>query len=143
MTQDQSGPRVRAVACVGGVSIERGVPTEELAEYVREADNLVWVDVRDPGPEELAVLEEAFGFHPLALEDVVHVHAPVAVLDLADPRRGELSARLGHQPGGGAHVHADGLACGAEVLGDVLVRDPGGVSPHSFCFHTRNVHARS
>src|SRR5215210_3257583 len=28
------------------------------------------MDVQDPGPEELSMLLEEFGFHPLALEDV-------------------------------------------------------------------------
>jgi magnesium transporter len=75
-TQHRSGdaatavPRVKTVACVGGVSLERGVPTEEIHDYIREAGNLVWVDVQDPGPEELSMLLEEFGFHPLALGDV-------------------------------------------------------------------------
>lgn len=63
-------PRVRTVACVGGVSLERDVPCEQLREYVREPDNLIWVDVQDPGPEELSMLLEEFGFHPLALEEM-------------------------------------------------------------------------
>jgi magnesium transporter len=62
--------RVRTVACLGGVSLERGVPTEEIAEHLHEPDNVVWVDVQDPGAGELAVLEEVFGFHPLALADL-------------------------------------------------------------------------
>jgi magnesium transporter len=63
-------PRVRIVACLGGISLERDVPAGEIHEYIREAGNLVWVDVQDPGPEELSLLLEEFGFHPLALEDV-------------------------------------------------------------------------
>lgn len=65
-----TAPRVKTVACVGGVSLERGVPTEEIHDYIREAANLVWVDCADPGPEELSMLLEEFGFHPLALDDV-------------------------------------------------------------------------
>ena len=63
-------PRVKTVACVAGVSLERGVPTEEIHDYIKEASNLVWMDVQDPGPEELSMLLEEFGFHPLALADV-------------------------------------------------------------------------
>lgn len=62
--------RIRTVACVAGVSVERGVPTDEIREYVRDPSNLVWMDVQDPGPDEAAILLEEFGFHPLALEDV-------------------------------------------------------------------------
>ena len=65
-----ASPRVKTVACVGGVSLERGVPAGEIHDYIREADNLVWVDVQDPGPEELSMLLEEFAFHPLALSDV-------------------------------------------------------------------------
>ena len=61
---------VKTVACLGGVCLERGVPIEDLGDYIREADNVVWIDVQDPGLEELSMLQEQFGFHPLALEDV-------------------------------------------------------------------------
>jgi magnesium transporter len=62
--------KVRAVAFVAGISLERNVPIEEVAEYLREPENLVWVDLLDPGPEELSLLLEVFAFHPLAVEDV-------------------------------------------------------------------------
>ena len=65
-----SVPKVKTVACLGGVSLERDVPSEEIRDYIREPGNLVWMDVQDPGPAELSMLSEEFGFHPLALEDV-------------------------------------------------------------------------
>ena len=42
-------PRVRTVACLGGVSPERDVPEEQIGEYTRTTDNVTWVDVEDPG----------------------------------------------------------------------------------------------
>jgi magnesium transporter len=63
-------PRVKTLACLGGVSLERGVEEGDLHEYLREVDNTVWVDIQDPGPEELSMLLEEFSVHPLALEDV-------------------------------------------------------------------------
>src|SRR5262245_52324121 len=63
-----AAPRVKVVACLCGVSLERGVPAEEIHDYIQEADNVVWVDVQDPGPAELAMLVDEFGLHPLALE---------------------------------------------------------------------------
>jgi magnesium transporter len=63
-------PKVRTVACVAGLSLERGVPIEDVREHLRDPDTVLWMDVRDPGPEELSMLLEEFGFHPLALEDV-------------------------------------------------------------------------
>ena len=63
-----SPARVKRVACVGGASLERGVSPEEVRDHLRVADNVVWVDVQDPGPAELAMLVDEFGFHPLSLE---------------------------------------------------------------------------
>jgi magnesium transporter len=37
-------------------------------------DELVWVDMADPHPRELSWLEQTFGFHQLALEDVALEH---------------------------------------------------------------------
>lgn len=62
-------PRVRTIACLAGVSVERDVPGEQIGEYIRAADYVTWVDVEDPGERELAMLLEEFGFHPLALEE--------------------------------------------------------------------------
>ena len=47
------------------------MPAEEVHDYLRDPDSLIWMDVQDPGQEELSMLLEEFGFHPLALEDVV------------------------------------------------------------------------
>jgi magnesium transporter len=52
------------------VSLERNVPSEEIRAHIQDPSNLVWMDVQDPGPAELSMLLEEFGFHPLALEDV-------------------------------------------------------------------------
>lgn len=61
---------VRAAALVAGISLERDVGIEEVPDHLATEDDLVWVDVTDPGPEELSMLLEMFGFHPLAIEDV-------------------------------------------------------------------------
>jgi magnesium transporter len=59
------------MASLGGISLERDVPIEEIADYLHDPDNLVWMDIQDPGQAEIAMLMEEFGFHPLALDDVV------------------------------------------------------------------------
>ena len=46
---------VKTVACLGGVCLERGVPIDDIGGYIREADNVVWIDVQDPGSEELSI----------------------------------------------------------------------------------------
>jgi magnesium transporter len=65
-------PRIRTMASLGGISLERDVPIDEIADYLRDPDNLVWVDIQDPGEAELTMLMEEFGFHPLALDDVAN-----------------------------------------------------------------------
>src|SRR5262245_11901422 len=67
-----AAPRLRAVACLSGLSLERGVPAGEIHDYIQEIDNVVWVDFQDPGRAELAMLIDEFGLHPLALEDAAH-----------------------------------------------------------------------
>ena len=47
------------------------VPADSLA-VPPEAEGFLWVDVERPGPEDTARLRELFGFHPLALEDVLN-----------------------------------------------------------------------
>ena len=72
VADDRPAAVLRSVACVGGLSIERDISTSEIHDYLQETDNLVWLDVQDPGEAELEMLLEQFGFHPLSVEDVVH-----------------------------------------------------------------------
>ncbi len=46
----------------------------EISEILKEGDALVWLDVVDPGPLDLSLLQEEFDLHPLAIEDAVHEH---------------------------------------------------------------------
>jgi magnesium transporter len=47
---------------------------ERLGELLAERTNRLWLDVSDPGPAEVALLRQVFGFHELALEDVTKPH---------------------------------------------------------------------
>jgi magnesium transporter len=68
-SRSTESPRVKAVACLAGVSLERDIPAGEIHDYIREAEYVVWVDVADAGPAEIAFLIDELGFHPVALED--------------------------------------------------------------------------
>jgi magnesium transporter len=50
------------------------VPVERLAELVADRGNRLWLDIGDPGEEDVALLGRVFGFHELALEDVTRPH---------------------------------------------------------------------
>src|SRR5690349_12833010 len=48
-----------------------GVDEARIRDHLKR-DHFFWLDLHDPGPDELARLREIFGFHPLALEDTEH-----------------------------------------------------------------------
>ncbi len=45
-----------------------------LSEILTEDRAFVWLDVTDPQPEDLALLQREFSLHPLAIEDAVQAH---------------------------------------------------------------------
>src|SRR5438067_2194340 len=51
-----------------------GFPVTDISEYLRDEASVIWLDLRDPDREDLAVLSEEFGLHPLAVEDAVLDH---------------------------------------------------------------------
>ncbi len=47
---------------------------DQISEIIREPSSLVWFDVVDPGPNDLALLQAEFDLHPLAIEDALGPH---------------------------------------------------------------------
>ena len=50
-----------------------GFPVERISDRLEDG-GVVWLDLSDPDQEDLEVLSEEFGLHPLAIEDAVHHH---------------------------------------------------------------------
>jgi magnesium transporter len=46
-----------------------GFPVADISDYVTDQAATVWLDLRDPDHDDLGVLSEEFGLHPLAVED--------------------------------------------------------------------------
>lgn len=46
-----------------------GLPVSAISDVIANPQELLWVDIVDPTPEDLAVIEQEFGFHQLAMED--------------------------------------------------------------------------
>ena len=46
-----------------------GFPVADISDYVTDRDVTVWLDLRDPDHDDLGVLSQEFGLHPLAIED--------------------------------------------------------------------------
>src|SRR5215831_14702225 len=51
-----------------------GFPVAEISDRLLEPDTVVWLDLRDPDHDDLAVLSDEFGLHPVAVEDAVMEH---------------------------------------------------------------------
>ncbi len=76
------------------------IPVSEISNYIARPDCFVWVAVKDPEPNELAVMQEEFGLHELAVEDAQHGHqrpkieeydgSLFVVLHLIERREGDL-----------------------------------------------------
>ena len=49
-----------------------GFPVADISDYLADDSVAIWLDLRDPDHDDLAVLSEEFGLHPLAVEDALH-----------------------------------------------------------------------
>lgn len=55
-----------------GALEEEGFDPARVSDHLEDPDSLVWLDLEDPTDEELALIEEEFALHPLAVEDARH-----------------------------------------------------------------------
>jgi magnesium transporter len=55
-----------------GVVTEKEFDPDRISDLLQEDGTLVWIDVEDPGEEDLRMLQAEFSFHPLAIEDTLH-----------------------------------------------------------------------
>src|SRR6202046_678889 len=57
-----------------GVLELEGFPVADISDYLQDQECVLWLDLRDPDREDLAVLSDEFGLHPLAVEDAIQRH---------------------------------------------------------------------
>lgn len=50
----------------------RDLSIEEISDAIQEPEAFVWVALKDPTHEEIFLMKEEFGLHPLAVEDAIH-----------------------------------------------------------------------
>jgi magnesium transporter len=50
------------------------IPVEDISEYIKLDDTFVWVALRDPNAADIALMQEEFGLHELAVEDALRGH---------------------------------------------------------------------
>ncbi len=58
----------------GGVLEQEGFPVARISDFLRDESSVVWLDLHNPDHDDLAVLSEEFGLHPVAVEDAVQYH---------------------------------------------------------------------
>jgi magnesium transporter len=54
-----------------GRLVGQGFPIEQISDHLADSGTTVWLDLRDPDAGDLAVLQEEFGLHPVAIEDAL------------------------------------------------------------------------
>jgi Mg2+ and Co2+ transporter CorA len=57
-----------------GLLEAEGFPMAQVSDHLGAEGVTVWLDLEGPDVEDLAVLTEEFGLHPLAVEDAVQKH---------------------------------------------------------------------
>ena len=50
---------------------DQGFPVERISDHLATGKATIWLDLRDPDREDLEVLQDEFGLHPVAVEDAL------------------------------------------------------------------------
>ncbi|MCY2952714.1 MAG: magnesium/cobalt transporter CorA [Planctomycetota bacterium] len=62
---------ITAYIIYGDGRVSTSTEPHDLATAIRDPKARFWVDMERPTDEEIAILDEVFGFHPLAIEDTI------------------------------------------------------------------------
>jgi len=49
------------------------VTQKDIPSYINDAEYLIWIDIENPGKENMQFLRDRFHFHPLDIEDCLSV----------------------------------------------------------------------
>jgi magnesium transporter len=52
-----------------GQLTDQGFPVDRISDHLSGGNATIWLDLRDPDHEDLLVLQDEFGLHPVAVED--------------------------------------------------------------------------
>src|ERR1044072_3008064 len=58
----------------GGGLGAKGFPAAQISDNLQQPSTVVWLDLCEPDQQDLEVISEEFGLHPLAVEDAVQRH---------------------------------------------------------------------
>jgi magnesium transporter len=57
-----------------GVLEAKDFPAAQISDYLQQPDTVVWLDLCEPDHQDLEVVSQEFGLHPLAVEDAIQQH---------------------------------------------------------------------
>jgi magnesium transporter len=57
-----------------GVLEAKDFPAAQISDFLQQPDTVVWLDLCEPDHQDLEVVSQEFGLHPLAVEDAVQQH---------------------------------------------------------------------
>jgi magnesium transporter len=57
-----------------GVLEAKDFPAAQISDFLQQPDTVVWLDLCEPNQEDLVVVSQEFGLHPLAVEDAIQEH---------------------------------------------------------------------
>ncbi|MCX6357583.1 MAG: magnesium/cobalt transporter CorA, partial [Candidatus Aureabacteria bacterium] len=60
------------------------VPRDKLCPTLANPKNVLWVDLEDPTEDEIAILRNDFGFHPLLIDDCIASHSQPKIDEFND-----------------------------------------------------------
>jgi magnesium transporter len=68
---------IRSLYYTSRKPIRSNIPSQEFGKLIRDKRSLLWIDFAGEAPETTRPILEAFGFHPLAIDDCLEeTHAP-------------------------------------------------------------------
>jgi len=59
---------------INGKLEKEGFPISDISEVIAQDGAMVWLDFHQPDSDDLSVISEEFGLHPLAIEDATTTH---------------------------------------------------------------------
>jgi magnesium transporter len=57
-----------------GMLEAKDFPAAQISDFLQQPDTVVWLDLCEPDQEDLELVSEEFGLHPLAVEDAIQQH---------------------------------------------------------------------
>ncbi|HNP86734.1 MAG TPA: magnesium/cobalt transporter CorA [Kouleothrix sp.] len=64
----------RTVVCASEGQFQTQIDAADISELLTRPGTFVWLDLHDPQPDDLQLLRDEFGFHPLSIEDAARHH---------------------------------------------------------------------